>query len=70
MDKDRSGPEVGQVCAACGRPAPAGEGREHLGRWLCEDCYVQARIDRTRKTHWQYLGAIKTEYLQEPGGED
>jgi hypothetical protein len=33
---------------------------------LCVDCCMDLRTDRTRKTHWQYLGAIKTEYLREP----
>jgi hypothetical protein len=30
---------------------------------LCEDCYLEARISNKRKTHWQYIRSIKTEYL-------
>ncbi len=27
-------------CTRCSAPIPAGEEREHLGRRLCEDCYM------------------------------
>jgi hypothetical protein len=27
-------------CARCSAPIPEGEEREHLGRVLCEDCYM------------------------------
>lgn len=33
---------------------------------LCEDCYLETKITRKRKTHWQYIRSIKTEYLM-PG---
>jgi len=29
-------------CARCESSIPEGEGREHLGRMLCEDCYMDA----------------------------
>jgi len=29
-------------CACCGATVPEGEEREHLGRTLCEDCYMDA----------------------------
>jgi Winged helix-turn-helix DNA-binding len=29
-------------CARCGTSIAEGEGREHLGRMLCEDCYMDA----------------------------
>ncbi len=29
-------------CARCGGVIPEGEAREHLGRTLCEDCYMDA----------------------------
>ncbi len=28
------------VCERCSAPIPEGEEREHLGRLLCEDCYM------------------------------
>jgi hypothetical protein len=30
------------TCARCGRSVAEGEEREHLGRALCEDCYMDA----------------------------
>jgi len=30
------------TCARCGATVAAGEQREHLGRALCEDCYMDA----------------------------
>jgi hypothetical protein len=30
---------------------------------LCEECCMDLRTVRTRKTHWQYIGSIKADYL-------
>ena len=30
---------------------------------FCEDCAMEIRMHRSRKTHWQYLRSIKVEYL-------
>ena len=60
-------------CTKCGKPIGEQEGYSHLSQYLCEECYIDVRMPRSRKTHWQYLGAIKTEYLQDPpeqGGKD
>jgi hypothetical protein len=32
--------EDGMECARCSEPVAEGEGRVHLGRVLCEDCYM------------------------------
>jgi len=34
-------------------------------KW-CEDCAMEVRKAGGRKTHWQYLKSIKTDYLR-PG---
>ena len=31
---------------------------------LCEDCCIDIRTPHVRKTHWQYLRSIKTDYLR------
>ena len=33
---------------------------------MLASCYLWLLNPRLRKTHWQYLGDIKTEYLREP----
>jgi hypothetical protein len=40
-----------------------GEEYDHDAKVLCEDCCVDTRSLRARKTHWQYLKSIKTDYL-------
>ena len=35
----------------------------HHLKVLCEDCCIDIRTPRVRKTHWQYLGSIITDYL-------
>lgn len=62
-----TGPEEQTLCCQrCGAELKAPEAYEHGGEVLCADCCLERRADRSRKTHWQYLGAIKTEYLREP----
>jgi len=58
--------ETQQCCNACHGEIKAGEGYSHHGRLFCEECCMDIRTPRARKTHWQYLGTIKTEYLR-PG---
>lgn len=55
------------TCGRCGAALPPGAEYAHRGETLCQDCCLAARQTRPRKTHWQYLGAIKTDYLREPG---
>jgi len=31
---------------------------------LCEDCCIDMHTSPVRKTHWQYLGSIKADYLR------
>ena len=38
----------------------------HLSAVLCEECYLERRIERKRKSHWQYIKSVKIEYLR-PG---
>ena len=51
-------------CDRCDIKVVKGEERDFNSRILCEDCYIDIRTPRVRKTHWQYLGSIKTEYLR------
>jgi recombinational DNA repair protein (RecF pathway) len=53
-------------CGICLTPIDPGREHIHEDQTLCEDCYMDTRTVRTRKTHWQYLRSIKTDYLR-PG---
>ena len=53
-------------CNQCGKEIKAGEEYSFHLKIVCEDCYMNKRAQRVRKTHWRYLKSIKTEYLQ-PG---
>jgi len=50
-------------CSMCHTKINAGEEYNHNFKVLCEKCYIDIRTPRGRKTHWQYLRSIKTEYL-------
>ena len=50
-------------CSKCKIEIQVGEEYNHHLKVLCEDCCVDIRIHRFRKTHWQYLKSIKTEYF-------
>ena len=50
-------------CDQCAKPVRNGEDRKHNSKYLCEDCTLYIRMSRPRKTHWQYLGSIKNDYL-------
>jgi predicted amidophosphoribosyltransferase len=51
------------VCANCGRQLSLEERFPFQGRVFCEACCIDLRFTRGRKTHWQYLGSIKADYL-------
>ncbi len=51
-------------CDKCNKTVKEGEEYNRNTKVLCEDCCVELRMTRTRKTHWLYLRSIKTEYLQ------
>jgi len=50
-------------CSICHTKIKAGEEYNYNFKVLCENCCIDIRTPRVRKTHWQYLGSIKTEYL-------
>lgn len=52
-----------QVCHYCGNTIEKGKEYHHRFKIWCENCCLQIRTPRIRKTHWQYLKSIKTEYL-------
>ena len=51
-------------CSECQKDIIDEEKFHHGLKKLCEDCYIAILIPRRRKTHWQYLRSIKTEYLR------
>jgi len=51
-------------CSNCGKKIEEEDSYDHNHRVLCEDCFVEAKMTRKRKTHWQYLTSIKTDYLR------
>ncbi len=52
------------TCSKCKAEIQAGKEYNDHSKILCEDCYADVRMPRVRKTHWQYLKSIKTEYLR------
>jgi hypothetical protein len=52
-----------KFCYSCGKKIQEGEEYHFNSKVLCEECCVEIRTPRVRKTHWQYLGSIKEEYL-------
>jgi hypothetical protein len=53
----------GKFCGICRSELKAGEEYEYNSKLLCEDCCINSRTPRARKTHWKYIGSIKAEYL-------
>jgi hypothetical protein len=53
-------------CSRCRGKINKEESYIHKSEILCEDCYMEIRMPRRRKTHWQYLRSIKTKYLIPP----
>lgn len=56
-------------CDRCNTDIVKGEERTFNSSMICEDCYIDIRTHRVRKTHWQYLKSKKNEYLI-PGKKD
>jgi len=50
-------------CSICQAKIEPGQDYCHELALLCENCCMDVRTKRIRKTHWQYLRSIKTEYL-------
>ena len=55
-----------EKCQICRKTIAPANSFEHNGDLVCEDCCMEARATKPRKTHWQYLKSIETEYLR-PG---
>lgn len=51
-------------CGQCGKSIEDDEERNHNSILLCEDCYLDIRLTRRRKTHWQYIKSVKNDYLR------
>ncbi len=54
---------IKKYCSICHTKIKIGEEYNHHSKILCEDCCMDRCAQRVRKTHWQYLRSIKTEYL-------
>jgi hypothetical protein len=54
------------TCNLCNSDIQEGEEYLHHGIVLCEGCFIDKSMTPKRKTHWQYLQSIQTEYLR-PG---
>ena len=52
-----------KICSDCHTRIKEEGEYNHNSKVLCEDCCINVRTSRVRKTHWQYIGSIKTEYL-------
>jgi hypothetical protein len=65
MNSDPSGEleKPPAFCSTCRKKIEKGKEYHHNINVLCEDCCVDMRTPRVRKTHWQYLGSIKAGYL-------
>ena len=50
-------------CTTCHKPLEPDNTYAYLSKALCEDCCMDARTPGVRKTHWQYIGSIKADYL-------
>lgn len=60
----KTGEPMAGNCQRCGMRTDPGAICRHRSETLCDDCCMEMRITRGRKTHWQYLRSIKTEYLR------
>ena len=67
MDLDyTNGKEIRKInCAKCNQEIKGNNNFVHNSKMLCEDCYLDIQMKPSRKTHWQYIKSIKTEYLRE-----
>jgi len=50
-------------CARCRTRIKINDVCFHQDRPLCADCAVEIRMKRSRKTHWQYIKSVKSDYL-------
>jgi hypothetical protein len=50
-------------CSNCEKKISKGQEYHFNKKVLCENCFISLRTPLTRKTHWQYIGSIKAEYL-------
>ena len=64
MEKTKGSKKMLTKCSKCKTEIQVGQEFNDHSKILCEDCYVDIGMPRARKTHWQYLGSIKTEYLR------
>ncbi len=53
-------------CDRCRKQIEPGQEYQHGSQTLCVQCCMELRMPRRRKTHWQHLTAIRSQYLQ-PG---
>lgn len=51
------------ICSNCRKTIDIEKEYHYNMKVLCEDCCIDIRTPRVRKTHWQYLGSIKANYL-------
>ena len=56
------------LCGTCGKLIEPENTFIHQSKFFCEECCIDIRTPHARKTHWQYLGSIKADYLI-PGKE-
>jgi len=64
IKKTESSKQMPVKWSKCKTKIQVGKEYSDHSKILCEDCYVDVRMPRVRKTHWQYLGSIKGEYLR------
>lgn len=51
------------ICDICKTEIGPDEQHHFDSKMLCEDCCMDVRMPRKRKTHWQYIKSVKLEYL-------
>ena len=51
-------------CSNCQKKINKGRAYHCHSNDLCEDCFIDTYTPYARKTHWQYLGSIKADYLR------
>jgi predicted amidophosphoribosyltransferase len=51
------------LCSKCHKKISIGEEYHYNTKIFCENCCMDMQTVRTRKTHWQYIGSIKGDYL-------
>jgi predicted amidophosphoribosyltransferase len=66
MNSDQAGNlnEAQMFCSSCHKKIKKEKAHHYHINVLCEDCCFDMHISKVRKTHWQYLGSIKADYLR------